>query len=186
MANYYTPIYLTRPIALIGMMGAGKSTIGTRLANKLRKPFFDSDQEVEKAAGGHSVATIYEEWGEEAFRDTEYLVIHRLLHSKEICVLSTGEGAFIEERTRKLLIDKAITIWLKSDLKTLVTRVQRKVRPQLLQGDPEEVLKTLVQERYPIYQYADLVVESNDEFYQDTVDRILVALKESAHHFSLS
>lgn len=178
MSSYFTPFYLPKTVALVGMMGAGKSTIGSRLAKKLGKPFFDSDQEVQEATGGHSVADIYDEWGEEAFRETEYLVIRRILEDKEIGILSTGEGAFVEPRTRSLLQDRTVTIWLKSDLVTLIARVQRKARPQLQGGNMEEVLETLVEERYPIYQFADICVESNDEFYQDTVDRILVALKE--------
>jgi shikimate kinase len=178
MSNYFTPFYLPKPIARVGMMGVGKSTIGSRLAKKLGKPFFDSDQEVQHATGGHSIADIYDAWGEEAFRDTEYLVIRRLLEDKEVGILSTGEGAFIEPRTRMLLQEKTVTIWLKSDLSILSERVQRKARPQLQGGDTLEMLKTLVEERYPVYQFADICVESNDEFYQDTVDRILTALKE--------
>lgn len=179
MTSYdFTPFYIPRPIALVGIMGVGKSTIGSRLAKKLGKPFFDSDQEVEKASGGYSVSAIYDQWGEQAFREAERNVIQRLLKTEPVHVLSTGEGAFIDAATRSLLQDKTITVWLKSDVKTLVSRVQRKVRPQLQEGDPETILETLVQERYPIYEMADLCVMSDDEFYQDAVERILDSVKE--------
>jgi shikimate kinase len=174
LAHFYVP----RPVALVGMMGAGKSTIGSRLAKRLAKPFLDSDQEVERAAGGYSVAEIYEMWGERAFKEAEYKVIERLLKTEPVHVLSTGEGAFIEPSTRSLLQDQTITVWLKSDLKTLASRVQRKARPQLMDGNTEEILEGFVQQRYPIYQTSDICVNSDDEFYQDAVDRILVALKE--------
>lgn len=165
-------------MAFVGLMGVGKSTIGMRLAKKMGMPFFDSDQEVERSSGGHSVSDIYDQWGESAFRDAEYLVMKRLLDEKKACIISTGEGAFIEPRTRALLQDRAITIWLKSDLSTLAERVQRKTRPQFSEGNVEEILEGFIKDRYPIYKFADICVESNDEFYQDTVDRILAALKD--------
>lgn len=179
MSYDFTPFYIPKTIALVGMMGAGKSTIGSRLAKKLTKPFCDSDLEVEKASGGYSVATIYEQWGERAFKDAERNVIQRLLKTEPIHVLSTGEGAFIEESTRSILQDQTITVWLKSDVKTLAARVQRKARPQLIEGgNTEEILEALVLDRYPIYEKADICVISDDEFYQEAVDRILIALKE--------
>lgn len=173
-----TPFYIPKTIALVGMMGTGKSTIGSRLAKKLGKLFCDSDQEVEKAAGGYSVADIYEQWGEAAFRRTERQVIQRLLKTEPVHVLSTGEGAFIDPETRRILQDQTITVWLKSDVKTLAARVQRKTRPQLIEGNTEEILEGLIQERYPLYEMADIHVESDDEFYQDALDRILIAIKE--------
>lgn len=177
--NYdFTPFYIPKTVAFVGMMGAGKSTIGSRLAKKLGKPFCDSDQEVEKAAGGCSVADIYEQWGEQAFKEAERNVIHRLLRTEPVHVLSTGEGAFVDPQTRAILQDQTITVWLKSDIKVLITRVQRKARPQLMEGNIEEILQGLVQERYPIYEMADVCVESDDEFYQDAVDRVLIALRE--------
>jgi len=179
MSGYnLTSFYIPKTIALVGMMGAGKSTIGSRLAKKLGKPFCDSDQAVEKAAGGYSVSDIYEQWGEKAFKEAENNVISRLLSTEPVHVLSTGEGAFIDEKTRTLLQDKTITVWLKSDVLTLANRVQRKMRPQLIDGNTEAVLEALVKDRYPIYGMADICVESNDEFYQEAVDRIIVALKD--------
>jgi shikimate kinase len=179
MSNYnLTSFYIPKTIALVGMMGAGKSTIGSRLAKKLGKPFCDSDQAVEKAAGGYSVSDIYEQWGEKAFKEAENNVIQRLLSTEPVHVLSTGEGAFIDEKTRTLLQDKTITVWLKSDVLTLATRVQRKMRPQLSEGNTEAVLEALVKERYPIYSMADICVESDDEFYQEAVDRIISSLRE--------
>lgn len=173
-----TSFYIPKTIALVGMMASGKSTVGSRLAKKLGKLFHDSDQHVEKASGGYSVADIYAQWGEPAFRQAERRVIERLLKTEPVHVLSTGEGAFIEPQTRALLQDQTITVWLKSDVKTLASRVQRKTRPQLIEGNTEEILEQLIQERYPIYEMADIHVESDDEFYQDAVDRILMAIKE--------
>ena len=179
MTSYnFTSFYIPKTIALVGMMGAGKSTIGSRLARKLGKPFCDSDQAVEKAAGGCSVSDIYEQWGEAAFKTTENKVIARLLDTEPVHVLSTGEGAFIHDKSRTLLQDRTITVWLKSDILTLANRVQRKMRPQLIEGNTEAVLEALVKDRYPIYGMADICVESDDEFYQEAVDRIIIALKE--------
>ncbi len=171
---------VNRTISIVGVMGSGKSTVGSRLAKAMDMPFFDSDQEVEKAAGGYTVSDIYELWGAERFRDAEYEVIARLLRTEPVHVLSTGEGAFVEEKTRALLRENTITVWLKSDVNVLFSRVKRKTRPQLMgEGvNTEEVLRRLVEERYPIYQMADICVESNDEFYQDVVTRILIGLKD--------
>lgn len=182
MRDYnFTPFYIKKPIALVGMMGVGKTTIGKRLAKKLGVAFKDSDQEVEKSAGGYSVADIYEQWGEQSFRNVERNVIQRLLKTEPMHILSTGEGAFLDPQTRAILQDQAIVVWLKSDIKTLVERLQRKARPQLGEMEnPEEMQKTiedLIEKRTPIYSMADISVESNDEFYQDAVDRICLAVK---------
>ena len=183
MRDYnFTPFYIKKPIALVGMMGVGKTTIGKRLAKKLGVAFKDSDQEVEKSAGGYSVADIYAQWGEQSFRTVERNVIQRLLKTEPMHVLSTGEGAFLDPETRSILQDQAIVVWLKSDIKTLVERLQRKARPQLGEMvSPEEMQKTiedLIEKRAPFYSMADISVESNDEFYQDAVDRICVAVKK--------
>lgn len=183
MANYdLKPFYVPKTIALVGMMGAGKSTIGKRLANKLSLKFFDSDKEVEEASGGYSVTRIYEQWGEQAFREVEYKVIERLLRTEPPHVLSTGDGAFISDNTRQLLQEQTVTVWLKAGLETLSARVKnRRERPQLLEGDTDVILERLIVERHPIYATADITVESDDETYQDTVDRIFVALSEFFH-----
>ena len=180
MKNYdFTPFYIPKPVALVGMMGCGKSTIGKRLARRLSLPFLDSDQEVEAVSGGYSVVHIYEQWGKDAFKDAEHSVIKRLVETEPSHVLSTGDSAFITPQTKAFLQEHTVTIWLKADFETLLSRVQnRRVRPQLMEGDPEEILKQLIDERYSIYEQSDLCVESNDETYQDTVERIIIALKE--------
>ena len=159
-------------------MASGKTTIGKRLAKRLNKVFWDSDQEVERAAGGYNVADIYEQWGSEAFRLVERNVIQRLLSSQPPHVLSTGEGAFLDSETRSLLLDQAIVVWLKSDVHTLLSRLQRKVRPQLEEEENlEKKLESYMLERDPIYSMADICVKSNDEIYHDTVENIAVAVQ---------
>lgn len=159
-------------------MGTGKSCVGLRLAKYLNKLFVDSDQEVQKAAGGATVSDIFSIWGEKAFRMAEYRVLSRYLTTYPPHVMSTGEGAFIHTPTRNLLLDKTITIWLKSDIDTLVTRVERKARPQFAEGDTRTILEQLAKERYPIYAQAEIHVESNDSYYQEAVNRILAQLKD--------
>lgn len=177
MADADPPLPLgERPVALIGLMGAGKSTIGRRLASRLRLPFADSDAEIE-AAARMSVAEIFEAFGEDGFRDGERRVIDRLM-SDGRRVIATGGGAWMNERTRALLSDRALVVWLRADIDTLVARVSRRDhRPLLVGRDPGEVLHALAAVRDPIYARAHLAVDSNGEPHHAVVRRILAALE---------
>jgi shikimate kinase len=151
----------TQSIVLVGLMGAGKTTVGRRLASALDMPFKDADHEIE-AAAGLTVADIFERYGEEDFRDGERKVITRLVEG-EPCVLATGGGAFMNDETRALIKEKAVSVWLKAELELLLERVLRRdTRPLLKTGDPRDILGKLMDERYPIYSEADVVVASGD------------------------
>jgi shikimate kinase len=166
---------LDRPIVMVGMMGAGKSAIGRRLAQRLGLPFVDADAEIERAAGT-TIAEIFEKHGEAVFRDGERRVIARLLDGP-IGVLATGGGAFMDPETRARIRTRAITVWLKADLDTLVDRVSRRGhRPLLKDGDPREVLTRLMTVRDPIYAEADITVETGHAPTAATVDRVIDAL----------
>ncbi len=168
-----------RTIALVGLMGAGKSTVGRRLADVLGRDFYDSDNEIEKAAG-LSIADIFTLHGETEFRRGERKVLERLL-TEAPHVLATGGGAYLDPETRHLLRDKAVTIWLNADLETLWRRVSRRSHRPLLKADnPKGVLSKLLTERAPIYEQADLVVRSAEGPHKATVDSILKALDEWA------
>lgn len=167
-----------RTIALVGLMGVGKSSVGRRLANALDLPFRDADAEVETAAG-RSISDIFSDLGEEAFREGERRVIARLL-DQEPHVLATGGGAFMNPQTRELIKSRAVSVWLKTDLQVLARRVSRKdTRPLLVGKDPLEVLQGQAQARYPAYGEADLVVETGDDAHHVTVEQLIRAL--SAH-----
>jgi shikimate kinase len=167
-----------RTIALVGLMGVGKSSVGRRLANALGLPFRDADAEVE-AAAGRSISDIFAQLGEPAFRDGERRVITRLLEGPPI-VLATGGGAFMNPETRALLKENAITVWLKADLELLARRVGRKdTRPLLTGQDPMDVLKAQAEARYPAYAEADITVETGDAAHHVTVGDVIKAL--SAH-----
>ncbi len=168
-----------RAIVLVGLMGAGKSSIGRRLASRLDIEFTDADAEIE-AAAGCSIADFFERHGESAFREGERRVIARLLDGGPR-VLATGGGAFIDPDTRRLLGDKAITVWLSAELDLLVKRCARRdTRPLLRAGDPREILARLMEERYPIYRQADITIETGDGPHTETVDKIISALKARA------
>jgi shikimate kinase len=172
----YAPLR-RRTIALVGLMGVGKSSVGRRLAHALELPFRDADGEVELAAG-RSVADIFSDLGEEAFREGERRVIARLL-DQEPHVLATGGGAFMNDQTRDLIKANAVSVWLKTDLVVLARRVSRKdTRPLLIGKDPLEVLQGQADARYPVYAQADLVVETGDDAHHVTVDQIIRALSE--------
>lgn len=157
-------------------MGAGKSTVGRRLASALDRPFFDSDNEIEKAAG-LSVADIFSLHGEAEFRRGEQRVLERLLNSPPH-ILATGGGAYLNPETRTLMRDKAITIWLNADLETLWKRVSRRNhRPLLQRPDAKGVLTDLLEKRRPIYSEADLIVPSIDGPHGQTVNAIIEALE---------
>lgn len=165
-----------KTIVLVGLMGAGKTSIGKRLASRLDLPFYDSDLEIEKAAG-RSCKEVYEIFGQEEFQNGERRVITRLL-DMPLHVLSTGGGAFMNEIVRDQIKEKGISVWLNASIETLLARVSRRNDRPMLEGvDQREVLKKLIEERYPVYQLADIAVETFiDESATKTVDRVIGAL----------
>ncbi len=166
-----------RTIVLVGLMGAGKTSIGRRLADKMGLTFVDADTEIEKAAG-KSIPDIFAEHGEAHFRDGERRVIARLLDNGKQ-VLATGGGAFMNEETRKAIKAQAVSVWLKADLDVLLKRVaKRGGRPLLENRDPAEVLQNLITLRYPVYAEADITVESLDVQHGQMVSEVLGALAE--------
>jgi len=167
-----------RSIVLIGLMGAGKSSIGRRLAKSLGMAFYDADHEIE-AAADCSVAEIFEVYGEPAFRDVEEKVINRLLND-EPCVLATGGGAYMNPRTRQHIAVKGVSVWLRASLDVLFERTgRRKGRPLLDNSDRRETLSRLIDERYPVYEGADIVIETGSEGIEVTTARVLDALSEA-------
>jgi shikimate kinase len=171
-----SPLVLPKTVALVGLMGAGKSAIGKRLALRLGLPFIDADDEIERAAGC-SIAEFFERYGESEFRAGERRVIARLLEEAPH-VLSTGGGAYIHPDTRTLMRTKAVTVWLRAELDVLFDRVKRRGhRPLLRQGDPRDVLARLMAQRYPIYAEADIVVESTAQPADRTTDQVIAALR---------
>jgi shikimate kinase len=166
----------SRSIVLVGMMGAGKSTIGRRLGARLRLPFTDADIEIE-AAAGMSIPDIFETRGEAQFRDGEARVIARLLDHGPI-VLATGGGAFMREETRDRIRAKAISIWLRADADVIMRRVRRRAdRPLLQTADPEATVNRLLGEREPVYQNADLTILSRDVPHDRIVEECIEALR---------
>ena len=158
-------------------MGAGKSTVGRRLATQLGMPFCDADTEIERAAG-QTISEIFEQHGEDFFRSGERRVIARLLGGSRQ-VLATGGGAFMNEETRALISEHAVSIWLKADFDLLMKRVlRRNHRPLLQQGDPYETMRELMDVRYPIYAEADLTIEAQDGPHSHTVNRIVDDLED--------
>lgn len=165
-----------RPIVLVGMMGAGKTSIGRRLATRLGIKFLDADQEIE-AAAGMTIPDIFQEHGEAAFREGERKVIARLLSNSEPIVLATGGGAFLDEDTRVLIKAEAVSIWLNTEFNVLMERVRRRNnRPLLKTDDPEATMRKLLAERTPVYAQADIAVETGDGPHQSVVTKIEYAL----------
>ena len=165
----------TRSVVLVGMMGAGKSTIGRRLSVRLRLPFLDADTEIE-AAAGMSIPDIFESHGEPQFRDGEARVIARLLDSGP-AVLATGGGAFMREETRSRIGAKAVSIWLKADADIIMRRVKRRAdRPLLQTADPAATVGRLMRKREPAYQHADLTIWSRDVPHEKIVDECIEGL----------
>ncbi len=164
-----------RSLVMIGLMGCGKSAIGRRLANRLSLPFIDADEEIEKVAG-MSISDIFATYGEPHFRDREAKVIARLLGGGPQ-VLATGGGAFMSPDTRRVIARRGISIWLRAELPVLMRRVsKRNTRPLLKTDDPEAVMRRLIEERYPLYAGADIVVESRDVPHEVIVGEIVDAL----------
>lgn len=165
---------LKRTAVLIGLMGAGKTTVGRRLAERLHAPFRDSDEEI-VAAAGMEIPDIFAKFGEPAFRDGERRVIGRLLDEPPH-VLATGGGAFMDARTRDLIRDRAVAVWIRADLDTLVERTgRRQDRPLLKAGEPREILARLMAERHPVYAEAAIVVDSASGGAHDDVAADIVA-----------
>jgi shikimate kinase len=163
---------IDRPVVLVGMMGAGKSTVGRRLAAMLHRNFIDADDAIAEAA--HlSIPEIFEQFGEAYFRDGERRVIARLMES-DAGVIATGGGAFIDPQTRELILERAIAIWIDCKIETLVERTSRRnTRPLLRGGDPKEILTRLMNERRDLYAQAHLRIESEDMPRADTARRII-------------
>ncbi len=166
-----------RSIVLVGMMGAGKSSVGRRLAARLGLPFVDADSEIEEAAR-MTIAEFFEKHGEPAFRAGEARVIARLLDGGPQ-VLATGGGAFMSAETRALIRRKGVSVWLNAEIETLLRRIKRRTDRPLLKGDdPAKRLRQLVSERYPVYAEADLTVLSRDEPHEAVVEEIVAALAQ--------
>ena len=162
-------------IVLVGLMGAGKSSIGRRLAEKLDVPFVDADHEIEIAAD-KTIPEIFKDHGEAYFREGERRVISRLIENGAQ-VLSTGGGAFINEETRQGIQAHGISVWLKADLSLLMKRVMKRAdRPLLQTDDPEAVMQKLMDQRYPIYATADVTVESRDVQHTQMVNEVIKVL----------
>ncbi|HEX8191302.1 MAG TPA: shikimate kinase [Allosphingosinicella sp.] len=165
----------SRSIVLIGLMGAGKSTVGKRLARRLGLPFVDADEEIERAAD-HSISEIFDRFGEPAFRDGERRVIARLIDGP-LKVIATGGGAFMHEATRALILERCTAVWLDADVATLAARVVRRDTRPLLRGrEPEHVLEELAARRNPVYAQAHLRVTTEPVPHEEVVERIVKAL----------
>ncbi|NNM71375.1 shikimate kinase [Enterovirga aerilata] len=165
-----------RAIVLVGLMGAGKTTVGRRLATRLDLPFRDADVEIETAAG-MPISDIFAIYGEPAFRDGERRVIARLLDEGPL-VLATGGGAYMNAETRAKIAARGISVWLKADHETLMRRVRRRShRPLLANPDPEGTMRRLIAERYPVYAEADVAVESCDMPHDRVVAEVVKALE---------
>jgi shikimate kinase len=173
------PLRLNRSIVMVGLMGAGKTSIGRRVAQKLHVPFVDSDTEIEKAAN-ETIAEIFARDGEAVFRAGERRIIARLLDGP-LQVLATGGGAFMDPSTRARIAERAVSIWLRADLETLLERTSRRQhRPLLNNGDPRAVMSRLIEARYPIYAEADIIIDSLAGPTDMTVQKLLAALHDWA------
>ena len=174
-AERLTELLAGRPLVLVGMMGAGKTTVGRRLSARLERPFLDSDEEIEKAAQ-MSIAEIFEQRGEPEFRAGETRVIARVLREGGV-VLATGGGAFVNAETRALIKSDALSVWLKAELDVLFERVSRRnTRPLLRTANPRATLEKLIAERYPLYAEADVTVLSRDVPQEVVADDVIAAV----------
>ncbi|ARP99463.1 shikimate kinase [Pseudorhodoplanes sinuspersici] len=171
-----------RSLVLVGMMGAGKSSVGRKLATRLALPFVDADTEIETAAG-MTIAEIFQERGEPEFRSGEARVIARLLDNGPQ-VLATGGGAYMNPETRRLISEKGVSVWLKADFDVLMRRIKRRSdRPLLRTPDPAATLQGFMDERYPVYALADVTIESRDVSHEVIVDETIEAV---LGHFGIS
>lgn len=169
-----------RALVLVGLMGAGKTTIGRRLAQRIGLPFRDADVEIE-AAAGMPIPDIFAIYGEPAFRDGERRVIARLLRDAPM-VLATGGGAYMSVETRERIREAGVSVWLKADHETLMRRVRRRTnRPLLHADDPDETMRRLMSERHPIYAEADLLIETCDASHDRVVARLVSILAAHLH-----
>lgn len=175
--------FIDRPIVMVGLMGAGKTSVGRALARRLGIPFVDSDKEIE-AAAGCSVVDIFSMYGEEEFRRVEQRVIERLLDTPPaLKVISTGEGAFITPAVRDMVLARALSVWLRADLDLLVKRTNsRDTRPQLLNADSRKILGQLIDERYKTYALADITVQTRDENLRKTLAKVLDAIEDYSNN----
>ncbi|HEY0524188.1 MAG TPA: shikimate kinase [Stellaceae bacterium] len=170
------PFAPPRTIVLVGLMGAGKTAIGRRLAQRLRVPFVDADAEIEAAAAA-TIEEIFERHGEAAFREGERRVIARLL-AGPVHVLATGGGAYMDPQTRQRIRESAISVWLRAELDVLLARVMRRSnRPLLKRGDPRAILAGLMEKRHPAYAEADIVVDSLDGPPETTLVQVIEAVR---------
>ncbi len=171
------PLPLARSLVLVGLMGAGKTTIGRRLASEIGVRFVDSDNEIVEAAAC-SIPDIFEVYGEAIFRDLEKRVLLRLL-GEEPMVIATGGGAFMNADIRAGISGKALSIWLRADIEVLLDRVSRRNnRPLLATGDKRAILERLIQERDPVYALADMVVDNNLGHHEKVVEHIMELLRQ--------
>lgn len=164
-------------VVLVGLMGAGKTHIGKRLAAEIDRPFVDTDDEIELAAGS-TISEIFDRFGEVYFRDGERRVIRRIFEGQP-AVIATGGGAFMDAETRNLVSAKGISIWLRAEVELLVKRTSRRTdRPLLKNADSETILKQLMAERYPVYAEADIIVNIVEESAAATMKRVMAAIDE--------
>jgi shikimate kinase len=171
----YSDFQCDRTVVLVGMMGAGKTTVGRRLAPRIGLPFHDADAEIEKAAG-MSVSDLFTNHGEAEFRQGEARVIKRLLEGPPH-VLATGGGALLNPDTRSIIKEKAVSIWIKADLDTILRRATRRGgRPLLKSGNPREILTKLLDERRDYYAQADIHIDSQPGPHVNTVNLIIELL----------
>lgn len=171
------PFEIPRSIVLVGLMGAGKTSIGRRLASRLNLPFRDADHEIE-AAAGCTIPEFFERHGEVEFRKGEHKVITRLLTEEPVHVLATGGGAYMDPETRRLIREHAVSIWLRAGLDLLVERTSRRNnRPLLRRGNPRETLARLMEQRYPVYAEADITVDSDETPPDAAAARVQEALR---------
>jgi shikimate kinase len=170
------PYKLPKHVVLVGIMGAGKTSVGKLLANRLGLPFIDSDHEVEQASGC-KIADFFDIYGEASYRDGESKVIQRLLELPLPHVISTGGGAYLHPETREVIKDHAISIWIRAQLETLLKRVARRNdRPLLNKGNQREILAKIMQDRYSTYQEANITVDSESDSAKTTVNQVILNL----------